>query len=106
MISKIFPLEICCHSQNLLNKIENYDILFFVEETPDMDQPFRIGEFEQLILLAILRLGPHAYGMRIRREIEEQTGRTTSIGALYITLERLEQKGFIKSELGESTPQR
>src|SRR6266536_539113 len=71
-----------------------------------MDRRVHIGDFEQLILLAILRLGAHAYGMRIRREIEERTGRTTSIGALYITLERLEEKGFIGSELGESTPQR
>ncbi len=65
-----------------------------------------LGEFEQLALLAILRLGDDAYGMRMRREIEERAGRIVSIGALYSTLDRLEEKGFIRSELGESTPQR
>src|SRR4051812_16174636 len=65
-----------------------------------------LGEFEQLAILAVLRLGNDAYGMMIRREIEERTGRKTSIGACYITLERLEQKGFIRSESGESTPER
>jgi PadR family transcriptional regulator PadR len=65
-----------------------------------------LGEFEQMILLAILRLGADAYGMRIRREIEERARRPTSIGALYITLERLERKGFIQSELGDATPER
>jgi DNA-binding PadR family transcriptional regulator len=71
-----------------------------------MDRREHIGEFEQLALLAILRLGPDAYGMKIRQEIEERAERKTSIGALYLTLERLEQKGFIRSELGEVTPER
>src|SRR5260370_34256801 len=65
-----------------------------------------LGEFEQLIVLAILRLSDNAYGMTIRREIEEQTGRQTSIGALYLTLERLEQKGFVSSSLGVFTPEK
>ena len=65
-----------------------------------------LGEFEQLVLLAILRLGSNAYGMTVRREIEERAGRATSIGALYLTLERLEQKGFINSAIGEATPER
>lgn len=66
----------------------------------------RLGEFEQLALLAIVRLGTNAYGMTIRREIEERAGLTTSIGALYLTLDRMEQKGFIKSSLGDATPER
>ncbi len=65
-----------------------------------------LGEFEQLVLLAILRLGPNAYGMTVRQEIEKRAGRTTSIGALYLTLDRLQQKGLIRSELGEATPER
>jgi PadR family transcriptional regulator PadR len=65
-----------------------------------------LGEFEQLVLLAILRLGSNAYGMTIRREIEGRARRKTSIGALYLTLDRMEQKGFIKSDLGEVTPER
>jgi PadR family transcriptional regulator, regulatory protein PadR len=73
---------------------------------PLMAQRDYPGEFEQLVLLAILRLGTNAYGMTIRREIEERAGRTTSIGALYLTLERLEQKDFVRSELGEVTQER
>ena len=71
-----------------------------------MSQRDRLGEFEQLILLAILRLKTDAYGMKIRLEIEERAKRPTSIGALYLTLERLEQKGFVQSVLGEATPER
>jgi PadR family transcriptional regulator, regulatory protein PadR len=65
-----------------------------------------LGEFEQLVLLAILRLGAEAYGMTIRREIEDRARRKTSIGALYLTLERLEEKGFVESRLGDATPER
>lgn len=71
-----------------------------------MNQHNHLGEFEQLVLLAILRLGVNAYGMALRREIEERAGRKTSIGALYLTLDRMEQKGLIQSELGEATPER
>jgi len=71
-----------------------------------MGKSDHLGEFEQLVLLAILRLRENAYGMTIRREIEERAGRPTSIGALYLTLERLEQKRFIQSEVGEATPER
>jgi DNA-binding PadR family transcriptional regulator len=65
-----------------------------------------LGEFEQLVLLAILRTRGDAYGMMIRREIEKRTGRNTSIGAVYLTLERMEQKGLVSSDLGEATPER
>lgn len=64
------------------------------------------GEFEQLVLLAILRLGADAYGTSIRHEIEERTGRSVTVGALYSALERLEAKGFLRAELGDPTPQR
>ena len=65
-----------------------------------------LGEFENIVLLAVLRLGKNAYGMTIRREIEERIHRDVSIGALYATLERLEKKGYIHSKTGEPTPQR
>lgn len=65
-----------------------------------------LGEFEQIVLLAILRLGANAYGVTILAEITTCTGRSPSSGALYTTLDRLEEKGFIQSRLGESTPQR
>jgi PadR family transcriptional regulator, regulatory protein PadR len=64
------------------------------------------GEFEQLALRAILRLNTNAYGMTIRRECEERAGRPVSIGALYLTLEKLEHKGLIRSASGEATPER
>ena len=65
-----------------------------------------LGEFEQIVLLAILRLGDGAYGVTIRSEIATCTGREPAPGALYTTLDRLEEKGLVTSTLGESTPQR
>jgi PadR family transcriptional regulator, regulatory protein PadR len=65
-----------------------------------------LGEFEQLVLIAIVRLGDDAYGATIRRDIEARTGRRLSISAVYTTLERLEQKGCVRSWIGEPTPQR
>src|SRR5436190_13733573 len=65
-----------------------------------------LGEFEQIVLLAILRLDDHAYGVTIRSEITECTGREPGPGALYTTLDRLEDKGFVTSRLGDPTPQR
>ena len=65
-----------------------------------------LGEFEQLVLLAIVHVGADAYGMTIRRLIEERTGRVVAIGALYTALERLERKGYVRSTLSDPTPQR
>ena len=65
-----------------------------------------LGEFEQLVLLALVRLGTNAYGMTIRREIEERAGRSVSIGAVYTTLDRMERKGYVSSHEGEATPER
>jgi PadR family transcriptional regulator, regulatory protein PadR len=71
-----------------------------------MSPAINLGEFEQLILLAILRLGDQAYGVTIRTEISERAGRTVAPGALYTALERLEDKGLVKSRIGDPTPQR
>jgi len=65
-----------------------------------------LGEFEQVILLAIVHLGAEAYGTAIRREIEARTGREIAVGALYTALERLERKGFVASAMSDPTPQR
>jgi len=65
-----------------------------------------LGEFEQLVLLAVTRLESEGYGMSIRREIEARTNRDVTIGAVYATLERLERKGYLRSWDGESTPTR
>jgi len=65
-----------------------------------------LGEFEQVVLLAILRLSDDAYGVTIRNEIEKCTGRDPSPGALYTTLDRLEDKGLVRSRTGDPTPER
>lgn len=65
-----------------------------------------LGEFEQIVLLAVLRLGDDAYGVPIRLEIETRTGRSLTVGALYRTLDRLEAKGYVTSWFGEPTPER
>jgi len=69
-----------------------------------MASPAPLGELEHLVLLAILRLGPAAYGLSIARELEREAGRALSRGALYTTLDRLEIKGLVrwKSEPGGS----
>ena len=71
-----------------------------------MAPPLNLGEFEQLILLAILRLRDDAYGVTIRAELAERAGRNVAPGALYTTLERLETKGLITSRMSDPTPQR
>ena len=65
-----------------------------------------LGDFEQIVLLAILRLGEQAYGVSIRAEIAACAGREPSPGALYITLDRLEDKRLVRSWLGDPTPLR
>ena len=68
--------------------------------------PRTIGEFEQIVLMALLRLGPDAYGVSVRGEIEARTGRTIAPGALYTALDRLEIRGLVRSRLGDPTPAR
>lgn len=65
-----------------------------------------LGDFEQLILLGVLRLEEGAYGAAIRQEIHERSGRDVSISAVYTTLDRLERKGLLRSRVGEPTAQR
>ncbi len=77
--------------------------LFYYVETVKGDY---LGEFEQIVLVALLRLGPNAYGMAVRREIEQRTHRPISIGAVYATLERLETKRYVSSFAGDPTPER
>ena len=71
-----------------------------------MAGPVNLGEFEQLILLAILRLRDDAYGVTIRAELADRAGRTVAPGALYTALDRLETKGLIASRMSDPTPQR
>jgi DNA-binding PadR family transcriptional regulator len=76
----------------------NYDVVQMASDA--------LGEFEQMILLAIVHLGDDAYGAAIRREIESRTGREVAVGALYTTLERLERKGFVASQMSPPTAHR
>lgn len=65
-----------------------------------------LGEFEHLLLLAVLRLGEAAYGVTMRREIEDRTGRAVTLGAIYPTMDRLEKKGLVSSSMSEPTKER
>src|SRR5262245_10360599 len=65
-----------------------------------------LGEFEHLVLLAILRLGDQAYAPAILDELQTRTGRPPSPGSMYVTLDRLEEKGLLKSRLADSTDER
>jgi PadR family transcriptional regulator PadR len=65
-----------------------------------------VGEFELLVMLAVLRLGPGAYGVTVREELERETSRTLGLGTIYKTLGRLEAKGYLRSRTGEPTPER
>ena len=65
-----------------------------------------LGEFEHVVLLAILRLGENAYAIPIREEIEERTGRSVARGALYTALERLESKRCLRSRMSDPLPER
>lgn len=65
-----------------------------------------LGELEQVVLLAVLRVGEQAYAMPILEQIEAQTGRKIARGALYTALERLEAKGCLRSRVGDPLPER
>lgn len=65
-----------------------------------------LTDFELMILLATLRVGEHAYGVQIAREIEQISGRSVLLGAAYAALERLESNGLVSSAVGEPTPER
>ena len=65
-----------------------------------------LGEFELMILLAVINLGDEAYGVPISRELERHRGRDVSVGSVYAALERLENKGLVASTLGDPTPER
>jgi PadR family transcriptional regulator PadR len=77
------------------------DLLYDAEQMRE-----HLGDFEQIVLLALVRLGENAYGVPVRQEIEKRTGRSLTVGALYRTLDRLEEKGYISSRIGEPTAER
>ena len=65
-----------------------------------------LGEFELMVMLALIRLGDGAYGIPISREIEANSKREVALGSVYATLDRLEKKGLVSSSLGDPTPER
>jgi len=65
-----------------------------------------LGEFEEVVLLAVAVLTPEAYSVVIAEELEQQTSKTVTTGAVHAALQRLEKKGFVKSKMGEATPER
>jgi DNA-binding PadR family transcriptional regulator len=71
-----------------------------------MGERSQLGDLEEIVLLAVLRLGEGAYGARIREELREQAGRSVSISTVYVTLMRLEEKGLARSWMGEPSGER
>jgi PadR family transcriptional regulator PadR len=69
-------------------------------------EPVHLGDLEQLVLIALVRLGKEAYGVPVRDEIAARTGRDPDLGTVYSALTRLEEKGLIGSRLGDPTPER
>ena len=80
--------------------------IYFFTIIEEMRKRGYFGEFELMVMLALMRLGDNAYGVPICREIEEHGRREVVVGSVYATLERLEEKGFVSSELGEPTAER
>src|SRR5215472_12790941 len=66
----------------------------------------QLGNFELMVMLVLIRLGDNAYGVPICEELEKRAGRDVAVGSVYAVLERLEDKGFVTSELAEPTPER
>lgn len=87
-----------------MSKTLHYSDLFIINE--EMSKRTHIGDFELMVMLVLLRLGESAYGVPISREIERQCGREVALGSVYATLERLQERGLVSSDLGEPTPER
>jgi len=66
----------------------------------------KIGEFEELVLLTVIVLQEDAYGVAIKKELEERLGTSVSVGSIQSALKRMEEKGYLTSDFGEATPKR
>ncbi|HYR85900.1 MAG TPA: PadR family transcriptional regulator [Terriglobia bacterium] len=71
-----------------------------------MTKPETLGNFEQMVLTAVMRLGAEAYGVAINDKVGEIAGKPTNLGSVYVTLDRLEAKGYLSSKLTEPLPER
>jgi PadR family transcriptional regulator, regulatory protein PadR len=85
------------------DRLRNHNFFAIVELMADRGY---LGEFEWMILLAVIYLGEEAYGVPIARELERHRRRTVSLGSVYAALERMEAKGLVSSNLGDPTPER
>jgi DNA-binding PadR family transcriptional regulator len=97
------------HGANHVVRTSSLDIRFYLFHTVGvMAKGDNLGEFEQLILAALLMLGENAYGMTIHEQVEKLAAgvRSVSLGSVYTTLDRLEQKGYVKSWFSGPTPER
>jgi len=83
--------------------LDKVHLFAIVEQMPNRSN---LGEFELMILLAVIRLGEEAYGVPISKELLETTGRSVALGSVYAALDRLEQKQLVSSTLGDPTPAR
>jgi len=82
------------------------DGAIFIQYREEMRKGEYLGNFELMLLLAVLRLDEDAYGVTIASELEERTGREVVVASVYATLERLQERGLVTSSLGDSTPER
>jgi PadR family transcriptional regulator PadR len=80
--------------------------VLFLQYIEEMRKGDYLGNFELMLLLALIRLGDNAYGVTIARELEEKTGREVVLANVYAKLERLEAMGYVGSRLGDPTPER
>ena len=78
----------------------------FIQYFEEMRKGEYLGNFDLMLLLAVLRLGENAYGVTLARELEGQTGREVVVASVYATLDRLQERGLVTSSLGDSTPER
>ena len=90
----------------LYTPASNLQSVDFFNSIEEMLNRSYLGEFELMVMLALIRLGDDAYGVPIGRAIEESSGREVALGSVYAALERLEQKGFVSSSVGDPTPER
>jgi PadR family transcriptional regulator PadR len=97
-------VSVMCQGSSAHGKRLQYFDLFIINE--EMRKRNYIGNFELMVMLVLLRLGEGAYGVPISQELEQQSGRDVALGSVYATLERLEEKGLVSSNLGEPTPER
>src|SRR5262249_54220893 len=81
-------------------------ILLFLQYCEHMRKGDYLGNFDLMLLLAVLRLGGEAYGVTIAQELEQHTGREVVIASVYARLERLQERGLVTSSLGDPTPER